>query len=1020
LHAFLDEPESLADQAAIAVHVAGCSRCHETLNRLTDIEELERWRPVFRQRCNALQARHGRNRADTPEPEEAFLLDLKGALARKVSMAPGVGARRETSPMPTQIGHYTIRRRLGSGGMGVVFEGYDGRLKRTVAIKMLRTVLDPTPQMRERLHQEAETVARLRHPNIVQIHDVGEHEEHPYLVLEYVSGGTLSDQIAGQPQPPMLAARFVMSLARAIHHAHQEGIVHRDLKPANVLLEPIERGPKDDPGTMSLDSVVPKIADFGLAKLSDVSSRMTRVEMLVGTPAYMAPEQAVAMGQVSPATDIHALGAILYKFLTGRPPFQEVGLRETLEMVRLHDPVPPTLLQPRVPRDLETICLKCLQKEPASRYATAAALADDLERFLAQRPILARPAGVVERMWRWSRRNPAVASLAAAISLLVVAMIVGLSIGLSQLDQANRKLKEVNDEERRAREFAQLLLEDMTSPEALQFLETQPDLRPEQRQFLSKVVDYYRQFTATPARDRASQERRALALLRMSVFLHRLGANEEAIRAGQQAAQSYRELVADHPAESAFRLKLAESHMALGSALGSVHRDVEAREQLRQSVQVWERLAADHPEVPDHRFQLGRERAMLGIYSCVLNQFGEAENECRQSLAILEPLVQKYPAVPGYRLGLALSHWYMGDSLLALGRWTEAETEAQRSVAMLEQLVKEHPSQFKYRADLATIHHYYSERLMTQLRWAKAEEHYAGALRLRRQLLAEYPGVADYRLGLARSSNGMGAIFWGRNEPAKAEPFFREAAAIYEGLIADFPKEIMYRQELGLACGLRGLVLPEHKRAEAVAVLTRGIQLLEPIVASDRPPSDARETLLFSYVLRARVLEGQDRHATAAGDWRRACDLTDCGDRMPKPSRPISRYVRLAISLARPLLQLRLDGAIRRARSQALAQARKGNHEAAADAAAEMGKIKTLPANIVYDLARIHSRCAGIAKADLNTRDGYAKQAMTQLNRAREVGAFNWSRRVQELKESRDFSSLREREDFKQLLKKVE
>ena len=265
---------------------------------------------------------------------------------------------------------------------------------------------------------EAEAVARLEHPNIVQVHYFGEADGLPFVELEYLEGGSLDKALDGEPMAAQPAARLVEILARAVHFAHRAGVVHRDLKPANILL--------------AADGT-PKIGDFGLAKSLVSDSGLTRSGVVVGTPSYMASEQAGSAGAtIGPAADIYALGAILYELLTGGPPFRGADIVQTLEQVRTAEPVPPSRLVPGVPRDLETIVLTCLHKEPARRYASAEELAEELQRFLEGRPILARPVGMAERAWRWCRRNPWLAGVGAAAALLLGAVVVGSTVAAVQ------------------------------------------------------------------------------------------------------------------------------------------------------------------------------------------------------------------------------------------------------------------------------------------------------------------------------------------------------------------------------------------------------------------------------------------------------------------------------------------------------------------------------------------------------------------------------------------------------------
>jgi eukaryotic-like serine/threonine-protein kinase len=306
---------------------------------------------------------------------------------------------------------YEIEHVLGHGGMGMVYKACQRRLNRAVAVKMLPAGLATPPQM-SRFRSEAEALARLDHPNVIRIYDCGDTDDGmPFFSMEYADGGTLAEEIGDTPQLEKETAEFVKTLAEAMQAVHDVGIVHRDLKPSNVLL--------------TADGE-PKISDFGVAKLLDTDANQTEPGVVLGTPSYMAPEQAVAKTtEIGPRTDVYALGAILYQMLTGRPPFKGKDRIETLEQVQSQEPVPPSKLRPKVTRDLETICLKCLRKDPAQRYGSAADLADDLGRCLAGKPVRARPVHALERAWRWGKRKP----MAAALVVLSLAFLWGM-IGL--------------------------------------------------------------------------------------------------------------------------------------------------------------------------------------------------------------------------------------------------------------------------------------------------------------------------------------------------------------------------------------------------------------------------------------------------------------------------------------------------------------------------------------------------------------------------------------------------------------
>jgi serine/threonine protein kinase/WD40 repeat protein len=375
-------------------------------------------------------------------------------VGRTITHVPGAGSG-TGSPRPSRLPHvpgYDELSELGRGGMGVVYKARQLGLNRIVALKMIRAGELAGEGEVARFRAEAEAAARLAHPHIVQIHEIGEADGLPFFSLEYVEGGSLQQYLGGNPQDPREAARLVEVLARAMQVAHDRGVVHRDLKPANILLscrrgpdEPADASPGAGPppvGRLRLGEVVPKIGDFGLAKRLDVDQGQTQTGAVMGTPPYMAPEQAAGrVHDIGPRTDVWALGAILYELLTGRPPFQGATRRDTLDMVLRQEPVSPRSLQPKTPRDLETVCLKALQKESERRYASAAALADDLQRFLAGEPIRARPVGPLGHLWSWCRRKPLIAGLAAAVALLLLTLAAGSTAALLVISARNRDLR---------------------------------------------------------------------------------------------------------------------------------------------------------------------------------------------------------------------------------------------------------------------------------------------------------------------------------------------------------------------------------------------------------------------------------------------------------------------------------------------------------------------------------------------------------------------------------------------------
>jgi WD40 repeat protein/serine/threonine protein kinase len=428
LEQLLEERLAGPDHDSVSAHVGACARCQEALEHLTG---------------DTAGAGAGAAAQKAEGPASEFFSRLKQSPPPSGSFASGrllggdgssSGPDRAAGPVaPPAVAGYEVLGELGRGGMGVVYKARQVGLNRLVALKMVLAGRHAAPKELARFRQEAEAAARLHHPNIVQIYDIGEAEGSPYIALELVEGGSLVRRLRGDPQPPGPAARLVEALARAIHYAHRQGIVHRDLKPANVLLTFSRLRLSDtdvaEPASRKrLEEVVPKITDFGLAKRLDEPGPGTHTGEVVGTPSYMAPEQAGDRGKpVGPAADVYALGAILYELLTGRPPFKAATPLDTVLQVLHDEPVPPRRLQPGLPRDLETVCLKCLQKEPTRRYGSAEALADDLRRFRHGIPVRARPVGPRERLWKWARRRPVTAGLLVGLVLITLLGFAGVT-----------------------------------------------------------------------------------------------------------------------------------------------------------------------------------------------------------------------------------------------------------------------------------------------------------------------------------------------------------------------------------------------------------------------------------------------------------------------------------------------------------------------------------------------------------------------------------------------------------------
>jgi serine/threonine protein kinase len=514
-----------------------CRDCPELM------DELARRIAVLRQMNHLMQAGDppaGPGAPDTVTPQSSNRqTDFPGVHSGETLNEPSQ-PRLPPTILAQSIPGYEILHELGRGGMGVVYKARQVSLNRLVALKMILAGSHAGAEATARFLHEAATIARLAHPHIVQIHDFGTHDDKPFFSLEYLAGGSLARRLQGEPQLPQEAAQMVQTLALAMQAAHQQGIVHRDLKPANVLV--------GAEGTL-------KIGDFGLAKQGE--GGMTATGQVLGTPSYMAPEQALGQPKaVGPAADVYALGAILYELLTGRPPFKGASTWETLQLVVGSEPVAPAQLQPSVPRDLETICLKCLHKDPARRYASALCLAEDLQRFRNSEPIQARPVGWMERGWRWCGRNRIVASLAACLSLVIVGSLIALTVLWLQAEWERDKAQHERDLTAAARNEAITNLEQANRHFALaqqavdrNFTEVsedtllkQPGFQPLRKRLLQASREFYQRFIEQRKDDPALRAGLAAAYQRLAIITNEIDTKDEAVSLQKEAIRAYEEL----------------------------------------------------------------------------------------------------------------------------------------------------------------------------------------------------------------------------------------------------------------------------------------------------------------------------------------------------------------------------------------------------------------------------------------------------------------------------------------------
>ncbi len=779
--------------------------------------------------------------------------------------APSSGSFRPSPGVPQHVGDYEILSVLGRGGMGVVYKAKQKRLNRIVALKMILGGLHASDEDLRRFRQEAEASARLQHPNIVQIHEIGEVDGKPYFSLEYADGGSLAGKMANEPQPAFAAAQLIEILARAMHYAHQRGVVHRDLKPANILLAT----PAPDGSSMAPASTfgIPKVTDFGLAKRMDVDLGQTQTGAILGTPSYMAPEQAGGrIREIGPCTDIYALGAILYDLLTGRPPFKANTLADTLRQVQMTEPVSPGRLQPQVPRDLATVCLKCLNKEPKKRYESSLALAEDLGRFLSGEPIHARPTSLFERAIKWSKRRPALAAMIAVSVLSFVALGVGGWYSAWSLFNANQQIRAANDLAKAERDRAEDNLDQAL--EAIDGVLTQvsvdltevPLMEKPRIKLLNKALALFKHLDRPDQKSAKARFKTARANERrgeVQNLFDKLSDSEEAYK---NAETELKELLADAPQQPEYRTELARTYHNEGllfrkkglikDAQQSFEQAVTQRESLarefpenindardlaqstywlgttlartkggqkkaeecyRSAIDMQKKLLAMKPDGADSKDQMRdieRDQArMLNNLGMMLGQMGQRKSAIDtfvSAVNIQARLASRYPDIPTIRREQARTlHNLAIQQWLTEGMKTSAEETFEKAIKLLETLVREFPSVPAYRDELAGVYRTQGILLQDNAKPDEAEEALNEAMEIHQALVTQFPEIPAYQSKLSDDLQSLGVLYKEDSKSLQFERFYQQALALQAKLIEHNPENAEYR--LSRAQTLKGL-----------------------------------------------------------------------------------------------------------------------------------------------------------------------------------------------------------------------
>ncbi len=936
-----------------------------------------------------------------------------------------------------RIGRFEIIRQVGRGGFGYVFLARDPRLDRFVALKIPRPDSGMSTEMQERFIREGKTAAALSHPNIVQVYEAGSAGDVPYIASQYIEGMTLGKWRKKHPRRMDFrqAAKMVAMLAEAVQHAHLRGVLHRDLKPGNILLEL-----NSDAAIAGDLAAAAKISDFGLAKFTFDQSQETVTGAIIGTPSYMPPEQTAGWREeIGPQADVYGLGAILFELLTGQQVFQGDSVGQLIDAVQNQAPRPPREIEPEIPRDLEAICLKCLEKSPADRYQSAHQLHLDLTRFLDGLPVLARPSSALERIKLWGRRNPALAAASIAASLFLLAALIATSVGLVSTSAALNRERAAKAAAKRAQGEAEKRY--LQTKQAVDTYFTQvsenrllsvPGMRPLRHQLLQTALTYYQGFVAEQPDDQSLVTEMENAHFRIAKILSDLGRPTEAVQHFNQALVLQDEQRLNSGESRSIDVRQGETLRHISQLELELGQPNQALQAIEKAIAVLTSVTEQFPDDFANHYQLALSLNTNGVILKETGKPQEAKVRFERSIASLLLLNQVQPDNQKHLRQLAKSRGNLANVNRMLGNLSVAEELLDDVIVNCRRLAELNAGspQDKHALAKALANRAILDVIRKENR--SASTLLVEAVKLFDELALRHPDFAEYVDDAANAHNLMGVSLIGLNAIAQAEKEFRKSTEQYAARLALDSENAGAKSAVAIAHLNFGAFLADNtdRLEEARENLLEGLRLTSLLVAEN--PDNLNMNIcraachlnLANLMADQTQLSGGMEHADQAVD-----QLTGLIGQHPRHAQIARYYPQALASRARIFEELgEFSKAIADWQSvienspppdlpyfrtcKGICLARQGDVTAALEAAEHAATLR-LDSKTKFELARLH---AILVDHSSSSDDEAVQQSATELlgkalnwlRQAKDAGYFSTELRLQKLTDGSDFEALRD------------